>query len=38
MKTRTREIAKVGIFGSKENPEIVTEKDLQEIAETFAEI
>ena len=38
MKTRTREIAKAGIFGSKENPEIVTEKDLQEIAETFAEI
>ena len=38
MKIRTREIAKAGIFGSKENPEIVTEKDLQEIAETFAEI
>lgn len=38
MKTRTREIAKAGIFGTKDNPEIVTEKDLQEIAETFAEI
>ena len=38
MKTRTREIAKAGIFGTKDNPEIVTEKDLQEIAETFPEI
>ncbi|MCL2721750.1 MAG: hypothetical protein FWD47_10490 [Treponema sp.] len=38
MKIRTREIAKVGIFGSKDNPQIVTEKDLQEIAETFSEI
>ena len=38
MKIRTREIAKVGIFGSKENPQIVTEKDLKEIAETFPEI
>lgn len=38
MKKRTREIAKVGIFGSKENPEIVTEKDLQEIEETFSKI
>lgn len=38
MKTRTREIAKVGIFGSIDNPTIVTEKDLKEIAETFPEI
>ena len=38
MKKRTREIAKVGIFGSKDNPQIVTEKDLKEIAETFTEI
>jgi len=38
MKTRKREIAKVGIFGSKDNPQIVNEKDLKEIAETFAEI
>ncbi|MCL2762223.1 MAG: hypothetical protein FWD36_03320 [Treponema sp.] len=38
MKIRTREIAKVGIFGSKDNPQIVTEKDLKEIAETFADI
>jgi hypothetical protein len=38
MKTRKREIAKAGIFGSKDNPQIVNEKDLKEIAETFAEI
>jgi len=38
MKTRKREIARVGIFGSKDNPQIVTEKDLKEIAETFADI
>ncbi len=37
MKKRTRELAKVGIFGSVENPVIVTERDLEEIAETFAE-
>lgn len=38
MKTRKRELARVGVFGSKENPLIVNEKDLQEIAETFPEI
>jgi len=38
MKIRKREIAKVGIFGSKDNPQIVNEKDLKEIAETFPEI
>ena len=38
MKARKREIAKAGIFGPKDNPQIVNEKDLQEIAETFAEI
>lgn len=37
MKTRKREIAKAGIFGSIDNPTIVTEKDLKEIAETFPE-
>jgi hypothetical protein len=37
MKTRKREIAKVGIFGSKDDPQIVTEKDLKEIEETFAD-
>ena len=35
MRTRKREIAKAGIYGSKDDPQIVTEKDLQEIAETF---
>jgi hypothetical protein len=38
MKKRKREIAKVGIFGPKDNPQIVTEKDLKEIEETFPEI
>ena len=38
MRIRKREIAKVGIFGTKDNPQIVTEKDLKEIAETFPEI
>lgn len=38
MKTRKRELAKVGIFGSKENPIVVNEKDLLEILETFPEI
>lgn len=38
MKTRKREIAKAGIFGSVENPVIVTEKDLLEMAETFPEV
>lgn len=38
MKLRKRELAKVGIYGSKDNPVIVTEKDLQEIAETFTDI
>jgi hypothetical protein len=38
MRTRTREIAKAGIFGSKDDPQIVTERDLKEIEETFAEI
>ena len=38
MKIRKRELAKVGVFGSVEAPVVVTERDLQEIAETFAEI
>lgn len=38
MKTRTREIARAGVFGSRDSPEVVTERDLREIAETFAEI
>lgn len=35
MKTRKREIAKVGVFGSLENPTAVRESDLLEIVETF---
>ena len=38
MKTRTRELAKPGIFGSTDDPQIVTEEQLREIAETFPEI
>lgn len=38
MKTRKRELAKVGVFGSIDNPTIVTETDLREIAETFPDI
>ena len=38
MRTRKREIARVGIFGSKDDPQIVTERDLKEIEETFGEI
>ena len=36
MKTRIREIARAGVFGSTENPQTVTQKDLQEIYESFA--
>jgi hypothetical protein len=38
MKLRHREFAKVGVFGSIDNPTIVTAKDLQEIADTFPDI
>ena len=38
MRTRKREIARVGIFGSQDDPQIVTGRDLKEIEETFAEI
>jgi len=38
MKIRKRKLAKPGIYGSVENPQIVNEKDLREIAETFPEI
>jgi hypothetical protein len=38
MRTRKREIARAGIFGSKDDPQIVTERDLKEVEETFAEI
>lgn len=38
MKTRTRIIARVGTFGSTENPQTVTRDDLAEIAESFAQM
>lgn len=38
MKTRTRELAKPGIYGTVDNPIIVSEKELREIAETFSDI
>lgn len=38
MKTRKRQIAKAGIFGSLDNPTVVKESELQEIAETFKDI
>ncbi|MBQ0167232.1 MAG: hypothetical protein KBT02_09015 [Treponema sp.] len=38
MKTRTRELARAGIFGSVENPIVVKEADLKEIVETFPDI
>lgn len=38
MKTRKRQIAKAGIFGSLDNPTVVKESELEEIAETFKDI
>jgi len=38
MKTRTRELAKPGIYGTVDNLTIVTERDLIEISETFPDI
>ena len=38
MKTRIRQIARAGVFGSAENPQTVTEQDLKEIYESFAEM
>jgi len=38
MKLRTRELAKPGIYGTVDNPTVVTERELEEIAETFPEI
>lgn len=38
MKKRKREVARAGIFGSVDNPQIVLAKDLQEIAETWPEV
>jgi hypothetical protein len=38
MRIRKREIAKVGIYGSSENPQTVHRKDIKEIEETFSDI
>lgn len=38
MKTRKRQIAKAGIFGSLDNPTVVKESELEEIVETFKDI
>ena len=38
MKTRIREIARTGTFGSTEHPQTVTDKDLQEIYESFSDM
>lgn len=38
MKTRKRELAKPGIYGTVDNPVVVSRRDLMEIAETFPEI
>jgi hypothetical protein len=38
MRTRKREIARAGIYGTADNPRFVTEKDIAEIAETFSDV
>jgi regulator of replication initiation timing len=38
MKTRKRELARPGIYGTVENPIVVLETDLREIAETFSDV
>ena len=38
MRIRKREIARAGIYGTTENPKIVSAKDIKEIAETFSDI
>lgn len=38
MKKRKRELAKPGIYGTVENPVVVSERDLREIAETFIDV
>ncbi len=38
MKTRTRELARPGIYGTVDDPKVVSERELREIAETFPEI
>jgi hypothetical protein len=38
MRTRRREIARAGIYGTTDDPKIVSAKDIREIAETFPDI
>lgn len=38
MKTRLRELAKPGIYGTVDNPIVVSERELREIAETFVDV
>jgi len=38
MRTRKREIARAGIYGAADKPNIVTAKDIREIAETFSDV
>lgn len=38
MKRRSRQIARAGIFGSVDNPQVVLAQDLREIAETWPDI
>jgi regulator of replication initiation timing len=38
MRTRKREIARAGIYGTEDNPKIITTKDIKEIVETFSDI
>jgi len=38
MRTRKREIARAGVYGSAGDPKIVSMKDIAEIAETFPEV
>jgi hypothetical protein len=38
MRTRKREIARAGVYGTEDNPKTVTAKDIKELAETFADI
>jgi hypothetical protein len=38
MRIRKREIARAGIYGPTEKPQLVSQKDIQEIAETFSDI
>jgi len=38
MRIRKREIAKTGIYGTSENPQIISANDIKEIEETFSDV